>query len=132
GLRAELELATLRRALDHSVALPDGLWLSLNVSPSLIVRSAALQEILATVARTIVLEITEQEAIDDYAAVRTALERLGTEVLLSVDDAGSGFASLRHVLSLRPSYIKLDRSWIHAVDIDPSRQALIAGLQHFS
>jgi EAL domain-containing protein (putative c-di-GMP-specific phosphodiesterase class I) len=53
-------------------------------------------------------------------------------VRLSVDDAGSGFASLRHILRLEPDFIKLDRSWVHGVDTDPARQAMIAGLRHFA
>ena len=51
---------------------------------------------------------------------------------LSVDDAGSGFASLRHVLALEPNYIKLDRTWVKGVQSDRARQALLAGLHHFA
>ncbi|HET9443569.1 MAG TPA: EAL domain-containing protein, partial [Acidimicrobiales bacterium] len=47
-------------------------------------------------------------------------------------DAGAGFASLRHILHLGPAFVKLDRSWIHGVDADPARQALVAGLRHFA
>ena len=132
GLGLELELATIRRALAEAAGLDHDLFLSLNVSPSLILRAPLLIDALAETTRTLVLEITEQEAIHDYSAVRTGLQRLGADVQLSVDDAGSGFASLRHVLLLHPAFIKLDRSWVRGVDEDPARQALIAGLQHFA
>jgi EAL domain-containing protein (putative c-di-GMP-specific phosphodiesterase class I)/CheY-like chemotaxis protein len=132
GLGLELELATIRRALAESGGFDHDLFLSLNVSPSLILRTPLLIDALAETTRTIVLEITEQEAIHDYAAVRGGLRRLGADIQLSVDDAGSGFASLRHVLLLQPAFIKLDRSWVRGVDEDPARQALIAGLQHFA
>jgi EAL domain-containing protein (putative c-di-GMP-specific phosphodiesterase class I) len=57
---------------------------------------------------------------------------VGANIRLSIDDAGSGFASLRHILRLEPAFVKLDRSWVHGVDGDPARQALIAGLRHFA
>jgi EAL domain-containing protein (putative c-di-GMP-specific phosphodiesterase class I) len=51
---------------------------------------------------------------------------------LSVDDAGSGYACLTHVLALRPAFVKLDRGWVQDIEADPVRQALVAGLQHFA
>jgi len=60
------------------------------------------------VGRPLIVEITEHERVEDYAAVRAALGRLGSHVSLAVDDAGSGFASLRHILALQPAYVKLD------------------------
>ncbi len=78
------------------------------------------------------LELSEQEAVDDYDAIRSAVDAVGDRVRLSIDDAGSGFASLRHILRLDPDFIKLDRSWIHGVDADPARRAMIAGLRHFA
>ena len=51
---------------------------------------------------------------------------------LAVDDAGSGYSSLRHILELRPTYAKLDISLVHGIDADDLRQALAAGLQYFA
>ena len=42
--------------------------------------------------------------------------RLGPNVRLAVDDAGAGFASLRHILELQPSFVKLDRALISHID----------------
>jgi EAL domain-containing protein (putative c-di-GMP-specific phosphodiesterase class I) len=82
--------------------------------------------------RPVVLELTEHDRVDDYGALRDALSRLTPHVHVSIDDAGAGFASLRHVLELRPEFMKLDRSWIAGLDADPTRQALVCGLSHFS
>jgi EAL domain-containing protein (putative c-di-GMP-specific phosphodiesterase class I) len=49
-----------------------------------------------------------------------------------VDDAGSGFASLRHILELRPDIIKLDLALVRGIDTDHAKQALAAGLRHFA
>lgn len=55
-----------------------------------------------------------------------------TGVRLAIDDAGAGFASLRHVIELRPNEVKVDRAIVADVDRDPIRQAVVAGLCHFA
>ena len=75
--------------------------------------------------------MTEHAQISDYDAFRRAVRRLG-DVHLAVDDAGAGYASLRHILELGPRYAKLDISLVRGIDGDPQRQALAAGLAHFA
>lgn len=82
--------------------------------------------------RQIVLELTEHVEVTDYAALRAAIARLGSDVRFAVDDAGAGFASFRHILELAPDYVKLDRGIIHEVGVDLARQALVAGMVHFA
>lgn len=78
------------------------------------------------------LEVTEHVAIADYAAFGDAVASLRPRVELAVDDAGAGFASFRHILELHPAFVKLDRSLITGLELDPARQALIAGSHHFA
>ena len=94
GLGHQLELATLRAAVQGATALPDGAFLALNVSPSLVLAGEGLRSVLVGTGRDLVLEITEHARIDDYAALQAALERIDPPVKVSVDDAGSGYASL--------------------------------------
>lgn len=132
GLGIELERVTLHRALRDITHLDGDGWVSVNVSPTFLMQETGLAEQLADCGREIVLELSEQEPVEDYVELERVVRRLGPTVHLSVDDAGSGFASLRHILLLEPEYVKLDRTWVHDVDADPARQALIAGLVHFS
>lgn len=132
GRGVDLELATLRGALSASQGLPDGAFLSINVSPALVMRGDALANLVATVKRPIVLELTEHERVDDYNLLREGLDKLGDQVRLSVDDAGSGFSSLRHVLTLQPHFVKLDLSLVRNIHRDPARQALVAGIEYFA
>ncbi len=132
GMGRELELATMEAALDASTDLPASAWLDLNASPRLIMESDELPNLLERSDREIVLEITEHEAIADYELFRAAFLRLGPKVRLAVDDAGAGFASLRHILELRPALVKLDRALIVGLDSDQARRALVAGIQHFA
>lgn len=132
GLAIELEAATLEAALAASGPLPAAAWLNLNVSPEFVLAHEPLASILAQWGWQIVLELTEHIVVTDYVALRAALERLGPNVRLAVDDAGAGFASLRHILELRPDYVKLERGIVRRVHRDPARQALVAGLVHFA
>jgi PAS domain S-box-containing protein len=131
GLTIELEVATLRAALDVAAGAPPRTYLSLNASPALI-RSGSLRTLLSGVRRAIVLEITEHVAIDDYATLRAELAGLGPGIRLAVDDAGAGYASFRHILELAPDLVKLDVGLIRGIDGDPARQALIAGMAYFA
>jgi EAL domain-containing protein (putative c-di-GMP-specific phosphodiesterase class I)/DNA-binding NarL/FixJ family response regulator len=131
GRGADLELATMQAALDAARRLPSTSYLSVNVSAVMLV-TAPLGAVLDRAAgRPLVLELTEHERIDDYAAVHEAISGLTSQVRLSVDDAGSGWASLRHVFALAPDFVKLDRGWVHGVDSDPARQALLLGIAEF-
>ena len=59
----------------------------------------------------IVVEITEHEAVEDYDALATALAPLREiGVRIAIDDAGAGFASMRHTLQLAPDIVKMDIS----------------------
>ncbi len=132
GLAPELEAATLRAALTASTALPPGPFLSLNVSPSLILAGDELRAILATRTRPIVLEVTEHEIVKDYATLRAAFEALGPDLRIAVDDAGAGVANFGHLVELRPQFVKLDISLVRGVNADVTRQAMIVALLHFA
>jgi EAL domain-containing protein (putative c-di-GMP-specific phosphodiesterase class I)/DNA-binding response OmpR family regulator len=129
----EFELAAVAAAVAGADALPTEAFLSVNLSPqTLISRTDVLRDMLATSGREMVVELTEHVPIDDYAVVREAVDSLGERVVLAVDDAGAGYASLRHILELRPAFAKLDISLVRGIDADPLRQSLAAGLNYYA
>ncbi len=132
GIVHELEDACARAALAASVALPADRWLSVNMTPAALIADPKLLALFAGSSRPTVLEITEQIEVGDYAALRGVLRRRPPGVELAVDDAGAGFASLRHILELGPRYVKLDMALVRGIAEDPARQALIAGMVHFA
>ena len=131
GLGVELETVTIGTALAASTALTGSAWLNLNASPELILAREPLKSLLRGCQRRIVVELTEHAAITDYPAFRAAMAELGP-IEFAVDDAGTGFASLRHIVELRPAFVKLDRSLIAGLESDSARQAMIVGLGHFA
>jgi EAL domain-containing protein (putative c-di-GMP-specific phosphodiesterase class I)/DNA-binding NarL/FixJ family response regulator len=133
GLRRDLELAAVAAAVRELPQLPEGLFLSVNASPETLC-SAAFRKLMHRIdASRVVVELTEHAPVENYAAVNTAVAHLrGDGVRLAIDDAGAGFASLRHILRLAPELIKLDRTLINRIEQDRSRQALAAGLISFA
>jgi EAL domain-containing protein (putative c-di-GMP-specific phosphodiesterase class I) len=70
---------------------------------------------------------------EDYDALNRRLAHSRSRgVRVAVDDAGAGFASLRHILRLAPDFIKLDVSLVNGIAGDQSQQALAAGLISFA
>lgn len=130
GLGSRLEAVCARQAILDAARLPSHAWVSVNFSPASVVDGAAA-EVVRDATRQVIIEITEHNEIENYAAVRHAIGECGN-VLVAVDDAGSGFASLRHILELEPDIIKLDLALVRDIDTDPARQALAAGMRHFA
>lgn len=133
GLGVELEAAALRRAVTVLDDLSDGVYLSVNLSPRALL-SCELQEILSDVPLDgVVIEITEHARVPDYDALADVLQPFRARgARVAVDDTGSGFASLRHVLRLEPEIVKLDASLTHHIDSDAVLRALGYTLKAFA
>ena len=131
GLGEALEVACGTRAVEAFAILGHGGWLSLNVSPALVLAGQAAR-IVGPAGRQVVLELTAQVELDDYARLRGAIDLLEPPALLAVDDPGTGYASLRHVLELRPNFVKLRAPVIQGIDRDEARQARVAGIVRYA
>lgn len=133
GLRVELELLAVRAALQELPVLPADIYVTLNVSPETILSGLLPTSLERMPPDRIVLEITEHALIDDYGPLTRALDAMRRRGLsVAVDDAGAGYASLRHVLELKPEIIKLDVSLIRHIDVDLARRALVSALIAFA
>lgn len=135
GLGVELDCLALTTALHAARHLPSGCYLSVNVTPQTL-RSVSLAGLLSAApvaSERVVIEITEHSSVADYQALRTPMAQLrALGVRFAVDDAGSGYASFRHILQLRPEVIKLDREIVHDLHLDPARRALAAAVVMFA
>jgi EAL domain-containing protein (putative c-di-GMP-specific phosphodiesterase class I)/putative methionine-R-sulfoxide reductase with GAF domain len=130
GLRLELELACLVAA-SRCGAPPGDALLCVNASPALLQHPLALS-VREELPAHLVVELTEQAAVDDYDSLRGAIASWKSSgVLIAVDDMGSGWASLRHVIQLQPDFIKIDRSLISEVDRSAGKRALVAAMVAF-
>lgn len=131
GLGVELEMLAVNKAL---AAKPREGYLSINVGPDTLLSKEFLSALLdEPEPERIVVELTEHEEFKDYPVVQGVLKkikRLG--VRIAIDDAGSGVSSLQHIVRLSPDLIKLDRSLITLIDMDPVRRTLGVTLALFA
>jgi EAL domain-containing protein (putative c-di-GMP-specific phosphodiesterase class I) len=133
GLGVELEEIAARAALEVARRRPAGLTLAVNLSPEALTCDSVVDLLLDHRDCALAVEITEHSRVDDYEAVLVATGRLrGSGIGISVDDAGAGYASLRHILRLRPDIIKLDIGLVMGLHDDPARQALTSAMVAFS
>ena len=127
GSGIDLEAKLARRAFSLRDLLPQNTFLSLNLSPEFLL-SHQWDDLMTDFSdfSRIVVEITEQSPITDYPATRRrgeALHKAGGS--LAIDDTGSGYSSLKHILELRPDFIKLDRLFISKCHVETAKRAFI-------
>ncbi len=110
------------RALLSAARWPDGLQLSLNVTPADLSASSFYRDFLAMVADSdfdahrITLEITEQVLLSDLEQVSEMLGELREQgISLALDDFGAGFCNFHYLKVLPLDRIKLDQSMVHDV-----------------
>jgi EAL domain-containing protein (putative c-di-GMP-specific phosphodiesterase class I)/CheY-like chemotaxis protein len=133
GRRHELELATVALAIEAAADLQAVGWLSVNLSPGSIMASGTgLADALSGADRPIVVELSGHDDIDDVDALHAALDAIEPRPLLAVEDAGSGYDTLQHVMRLAPDFVKLDPLWVRGIDVDPARRALVVCLVDFA
>jgi predicted signal transduction protein with EAL and GGDEF domain len=113
GVGAELEAQAVRTALRARSALPPNCFLSVNVgpehcSPRRLPRSSpAPATCAASSSRS-----PSRPRWRTTMPCATRSRRCARQALLAVDDAGAGFASLKHITLLRPDFVKVDRDLV--------------------
>ncbi|PMN90869.1 hypothetical protein BCT23_19325 [Enterovibrio norvegicus] len=143
GLIVALGQAILRRAfsdLSHYLdALPEHFRMSVNVSPKQLVSDQFISDLLMfseefNVPLTrIDIEITESCQIFDTEKsykVRHWLKNAGVTVTL--DDFGTGFASLEYLLTYGFDQIKVDRHFTQALPRDEDAKAIFSVVQYLA
>lgn len=109
--------------------------MALNISPQTCMdpRLPGLLERCGLPPERIVIELTEGLEVCEYGPPLSALTPLRAAGLrIAVEDADSGFASMRHDLHTRPDIIKLDRTLIAGIDNDQGQRALGAAMVEFA
>lgn len=132
GLAEALETTAVRKGLEALPDLPADQYIACNATAAAVLDGGLVDLLEQMPLERIVLEITEHDVVEDYEALEAALAPLRKKGLrLAVDDAGAGYASFRHILSLRPDIIKLDMSLTRDIDSDIGRRSLAAALVSF-
>lgn len=133
GLGPKLEGWAIRQALANLDSLPPDVYLAVNGSPELFTSPELGEALKGVDPSRIVLEVTEHATVADYRQLWNSLAVWRNRgIRIAIDDAGAGYASMRHILDLQPEYIKLDMSLVRNIDADARRRALAAALIAFA
>lgn len=127
GRLAELEAAALRAAFADRQDVPPDTFLAVNIGPDVLAHPL-VREVLEDQGSLagVVIELTEHARVDSYLLLEPSLNRLRSSgALIAIDDAGSGYSGLQHLLSIRPDVIKLDYSLVTGLDRDEAKRSLI-------
>lgn len=82
---------------------------------------------------SIIFEITEKTAIQDYNCFRQALNNYTDQgYQIAIDDTGSGYSGLTTLAEIKPNYVKIDIGLIRDIHKDTFKQALIKALVTFA
>ncbi len=107
--------------------------LFLNVEPMSVFDPALASEgALARRHTQVVFEITEREAIADFATFRQSCQLLrNSGFKLAVDDVGAAYAGLRLITEVAPDFIKIDMALTRDVHQSEVKRQLIRAVASF-
>ncbi len=81
----------------------------------------------------IVFELTERQAVQDYVGFEKVLSHYRKQGFrIAVDDAGSGYNSLKTLVYLKPEFIKLDKSLIRDIQDSREQQELLGLVREYA
>ncbi|PDS96732.1 bifunctional diguanylate cyclase/phosphodiesterase [Rhizobium sp. S9] len=135
GLIDALGLWVLREACRAACKWPKDTFVAVNVSPSQLRRPNFAEEVFAVLEETglppsrLELELTESSLIEDSSDVYTVLKSLrGYGVQISLDDFGTGFSCLSHLVRFDIDRIKIDRSFVSQLGAKANGAAIIGAI----
>ena len=131
GWAPELEAACLRAALSRRSSIPDGVLLSVNVSPDML-SHPLIQQVLRGDLTGLAIEITENATRDPGALQNALVDIRARGAKIVIDDASSGYAGLLRLSMLRPDVVKIDRSLVTGARGDDVRSVVIEALVNLS
>ena len=135
GLINRLSDQLLDRACAQLVPWHTEVPLSFNLSPSQLGNSDLPRRLLSILARhglegaRLQVEITERAVLADLKVARRTVEELAAAgVRIALDDFGAGTSSLVLLSELPVDTIKIDRSFIAALDRLPDKGKIVSGV----
>lgn len=135
GLIAPLGEWILRTACTYAVTWEHELTLAVNLSPAQFKTQdieALVKKVLAETGlrpNRLELEITEATLLQNTDAVMETLTRLDQMgVSIAMDDFGTGYSSLSYLTRFPVKKIKIDRSFIDTLGVNPQTSAIVSSI----
>ncbi|WP_372882781.1 EAL domain-containing protein [Psychromonas sp.] len=132
GLINKIDLFMLEESSRYLCSINADIELSINVSPRLFhTKDNALENWVTAIKEVsksinVTVEITERLLTDDSEKALAILNQLkSVGIKIAIDDFGIGYSSLNYLVKFPVDIIKIDRSFVNKIGIDPSSEALI-------
>ena len=135
GLINELMLQLLERGCLEALGWDPSLTIAINISPVQLKDPWLAQKILATLTRLnfppqrLEIEVTENALIVDADNARRTIESLKNQgIKIALDDFGTGYSSMHHLRMLPFDKIKIDSSFVRAIDSDADALKIVRAI----
>lgn len=125
-----LEAALVAAALAEREHLPAGTFLAVNVSGRALRGGELLAALRAAGRLDRIALLVKEDSDEDVAGLADALgavRELGG--LAGLDETGTGYASLRHVVDLKPDFVRLGPAFVAGLDGDQAKGAIVEAIQ---
>lgn len=136
GLLFDLDRLCRKRSIINARGKEPGKKLFVNTLPNLIYdpefSASVFVEFLnenKIPVEDIVLEITERDAIEQFAQFKKALgQYIKAGISIAIDDVGAGYSSLEAIVEIEPRYVKIDASIIRGIHQSKIKQDILQAL----
>ena len=139
GLIIRIGEWVLHEACRQAVQWPDLRCMAVNVSPVQFRRAGFLDQVKSALRQTgldaarLEIEITEGVLLQETEETLATLRRLrGLGVTIAMDDFGTGYSSLGYLQKFRFDKIKIDRSFVSALQTDPHAAEIVRAVLRMS
>jgi diguanylate cyclase (GGDEF)-like protein len=132
GLMPALTTSILRQACRDAKGWPEDIGIAVNFSPSELKDPLLTNRVLIILAEEglapsrLEVEITETALVSDLEGAKTILKALqGAGIAICLDDFGTGYSSLYHLRELKFDKIKIDRSFVQAMQMNSDSEKIV-------
>ncbi|RFB83753.1 bifunctional diguanylate cyclase/phosphodiesterase [Rhizobium leguminosarum bv. trifolii] len=135
GLIDALGFWVLREACRAACKWPENTFVAVNVSPAQLRRPNFAEEVFTVLQESglppsrLELELTESSLIEDNSDIYSVLKSLRSRgIQISLDDFGTGFSCLSHLMRFDIDRIKIDRSFVSLLGTKANGAAIIGAI----
>ncbi len=139
GLITELTTNLLRRACREVSGWPGTPRISINISPIQLHDASLPQKLLSVLMECgfpparLEIEITENALIANFDAAKAILTALNNQgIRIALDDFGTGYSSLQHLSKLPFDILKIDRSFVRAINDGEDGLSIVMAIVHLA
>ncbi|MBE7185638.1 MAG: EAL domain-containing protein [Methylobacterium mesophilicum] len=135
GIISQISAFVLDSAAGECARWPEPISVSVNLSAKDFRNIDIVEKVRSVLQRhklapaRLEIEITETALLDDKSLTRTAIESIKSlGVQIALDDFGTGYSSLSYLHNLPFDKVKIDRSFLRDISVNPRTLELVKGV----